>query len=189
LTKQKKYTKKKKTRKEESTLKAQLKLDHVVMNVHDMNAMRHFFMNVLGCQLVNQVPEGVPDPEMLFFSLHEKHHDFALVKSSQKMKARERQIHHIALEVEDRYRWCETLAELIDQGIEIVEGPLAHGFETGDEFISGDSGHVSFFIEGPEVRVEFFTQSSKRPADYKYPAPWATTLQKFFEERKLTPVN
>ena len=165
-------------------MKALLKLNHIVINVADMVAMRRFFENILGCEVTNQDPEGIENPHMVFLSLGEEHHDFALVQTTEERPPR--QIHHIALEAENRYRLFETLARLIEKGAEIMRGPLVHGMEGGWEFISGDSGHVSFFIKGPEVVVEIFTQSSKRPDDYQYPPPWRETIRKFSEERQAT---
>jgi catechol 2,3-dioxygenase-like lactoylglutathione lyase family enzyme len=165
-------------------LKALLKLNHIVINVSDMGAMRNFFEKMLGCEVTNQDPEGVESPHMVFLSLGEEHHDFALVQASEETPSG--QIHHIALEVENRYRLLETLAKLIENGADIIKGPLVHGIEGGGEFISGDSGHFSFFIKGPEVIVEIFTQSSKRPDDYQYPPPWRETLGKFSKEHPAT---
>jgi catechol 2,3-dioxygenase-like lactoylglutathione lyase family enzyme len=167
---------------EERTLKALLKLNHIVINVSDMRAMRNFFVDMLGCEVTNQDPEGVEDPRMVFLSLGEEHHDFALVQASK--EAPLGQIHHIALEVENRYRLLETLATLIDKGADVTRGPLVHGIEGGGDFISGDSGHVSFFVKGPEITVEVFSQSSKRPDDYQYPPPWRDTIRKYSEERQ-----
>ena len=167
-------------------MKALLKLNHIVINVRDMGAMRDFFVNTLGCEVTNQDPEGVEDPHMVFLSLGQAHHDFALVQVSEGSLVG--QIHHIALETENRYRLLETLAALIEKGADIVRGPLVHGIEGGGEFISGDSGHVSFFIKGPEITVEIFTQSSARPDDYQYPPPWRETLRKFCFENKPHPL-
>jgi catechol 2,3-dioxygenase len=107
-------------------------VNHVVLNVHDIEESHRFWTEVIGLKQVGTLhprPEMGDLPAMRFYSGNHDgkltHHDLALVENPNlpprpkewEMFGTPQAIHHLAISMPDRESWLKKLEELQAKGI------------------------------------------------------------------------
>ena len=127
-------------------------VNHLVLNVHDMDESHHFWCNLLGFKHVGTLKgrDGKPAPmNMRFYSGvvdDVNHHDLALAerdglvpREDWNMMTGRGAVNHIAITYPDRESWIEQLAFLESEGVEMGLR-LDHGM-THSMYISDPNGY------------------------------------------------
>jgi catechol-2,3-dioxygenase len=139
-------------------------VNHLVINVRDMDESHRFWCELLGFVQVGELRPRAPDnprPSMTmrFYSGvvdHVNHHDLALVERPTLPKPQDWSlfagvcaINHIAITYPDRESWLEQVQFLIENGVE-VHRRTDHGM-THSIYISDPNGYgVEVLYELPE---------------------------------------
>jgi catechol-2,3-dioxygenase len=154
-------------------------LNHLVLNVRDIEASHKFWTEILGFTQVGTVrrqPEGEPRIEMRFYSGdHDgalNHHDIALVENLDlpeppqdwKMFGMPHAINHIAIAMPSREAWLKQLAFLQSKGV-----PFRHRTNHGmthSVYISDPNGYgVELLYELPREMWEGDIQAALNHAE------------------------
>jgi catechol 2,3-dioxygenase-like lactoylglutathione lyase family enzyme len=151
------------------------RVGHVGINVTNMDRSLEWYLGVLGMTLTGRWPWG-PNGEMSFIRFTDDHHNMVLFTHRTEVDPNAQgaylPLQHIALEIENRDEWLVALAELQRKGIEILNGPLVHGFEGGNGrgTLIGGSGSRSFYVADPDGNsVELYTDMMKVPDGEQFP--------------------
>jgi catechol 2,3-dioxygenase len=138
-------------------------VNHLVLNVRNMEESHHFWSNLLGFRQVGTLrprDDGIPSMNMQFYSgvVDEvNHHDLALVErdglqtppDEWNMFEGRSAINHIAITYPDRQRWLEQVQFLVDNGVPIHRR-VDHGM-THSVYLSDPNGYgVEVLYELPE---------------------------------------
>lgn len=137
-------------------------INHMVLNVHDIDESHHFWSDILGFRQVGELhpQEGRPSVRMRFYSgivdgLN--HHDFALVEmpgllpppKEWTLFTQNLAISHIAIEYPDRESWLRQLEFLQAKGVEL-RLRVNHGM-THSVYLSDPNGYgIEVLYELPE---------------------------------------
>jgi catechol 2,3-dioxygenase-like lactoylglutathione lyase family enzyme len=164
------------------------RIGHVGILVSDFEKSFRFYTEVLGCRVTSR-RQRADGTETAFLRFDDTHHDFVIatappeVDVSDNTPSRYRLVQQIAFEVENRDEFMRALAHLHIHGVEIVNGPLTHGIENGDN-IEG-SGSRSFYFNDPDGnRLEIFTDGMKVPNGEQFPREeYAEALRDFMSKR------
>lgn len=142
-------------------------VNHVVLNVRDMEASHHFWTDVVGLKQVGALRPRAdmgPIPKMRFYSGDHDgkltHHDVALVECPDLPPAEEwslfgkpKAINHVAIAMPDRESWQAKLEELQAKGIKF-QLRVNHGV-THSVYISDPNGYgVELLYELPREMWE-----------------------------------
>lgn len=122
-------------------------VNHLVLNVRDMDRSHAFYTEVLGYEQVGELGEHIP-MSMQFYSTHGKHHDIALVQMKDPdpepieewdlMKQRGR-VNHIAIGYPNRETFLKQLEHMAACGVDVkMRGN--HGM-THSAYISDPDGN------------------------------------------------
>lgn len=123
-----------------------LGVNHLVLNVRDMEASHRFYTEVLGYEQVGVLGDAIP-LTMRFYSTGGKHHDIALIEQDQPddvpadwqiMQTRGR-INHIAIAYPDREAFLAQLRHLQACGVEF-KARANHGM-THSAYINDPDGN------------------------------------------------
>jgi catechol 2,3-dioxygenase len=128
-------------------------VNHLVLNVRDMDESHHFWCDLLGFRQVGELKprtDGVPSMKMRFYSGvvdDVNHHDVALVEreglptppAEWSMFAGASAINHIAITYPDRESWLEQVQYLKDQGVK-MNLRVNHGM-THSVYINDPNGY------------------------------------------------
>ena len=136
-------------------------LNHLVLNVRDIEASHRFWTEMLGFQQVGEVPPrlgGVQRGAMRFYSgvrdgrMH--HHDIALVDTPEMAQPEgPNPIGHVAIALPDRDAWLRQLAFLQSRGV-AFERRVEHGM-THSLYIRDPNGYsVELLYELPRETWE-----------------------------------
>ena len=165
------------------------RIGHVGILVSDFEKSFKFYTEIMGCKVTNRRkrPDG---SEGAFLRFDETHHDFVIASApdgvdvSDSIKSGERLIQQIAFEVENRDEFLRALAHLHTNGVKIINGPLTHGIENGDNI--GGSGSRSFYFNDPDGnRLEIFTDGMKVINGETFPrAEYADALEDFIKTQR-----
>jgi catechol 2,3-dioxygenase-like lactoylglutathione lyase family enzyme len=165
------------------------RIGHVGILVSDFEKSFKFYTEALGCKVTNRRkrPDG---SESAFLRFDETHHDFVIASApkgvdvSSSVPSGERLIQQIAFEVENRDEFMRALAHLHTNGVKIINGPLTHGIESGDNIFG--SGSRSFYFNDPDGnRLEIFTDGMKVPNGETFPrAEYADALEDFMKTQR-----
>lgn len=138
-------------------------MNHLVLNVRDMEESHHFWSDLLGFKMVGKLKprtDGVPSMNMQFYSGvvdDVNHHDIALVErpglptppDEWSMFEGTSAINHIAITYPDRESWAEQLQFLKDQGVN-MNLRVDHGM-THSMYINDPNGYgVEILYDLPE---------------------------------------
>lgn len=124
-------------------------MNHLVLNVHDMEESHHFWSDLLGFKHVGTLKNlegGPPLMNMRFYSGvvdDVNHHDIALVEreglperpAEWDMVAGVSAVNHIAITYPDRESWQEQLQFLEDQGVKMnlrIDHGMTHSMYIND---------------------------------------------------------
>jgi len=158
------------------------RVGHVGIYVSDVERSLTFYTEVLGCTITNvrRGPDGKAHSAFLRFE--DKHHDVVIAQApegfdSAVANAGTRTVQQIAFEVDSRDDFLRALSHVRAKGVDIVSGPLIHGFE-GDGKNFGGSGSRSFYFLDPDGnRLEIYTDMMRVPNGEQFPrAEYADVL-------------
>ena len=151
------------------------RVGHVGIQVTNMDRSLEWYRDILGLTLTGRWPIG-GQRELAFMRFTDDHHNIVLFTHPTPVDPEAaggyQGLQHIAMEVEDRDEWLRALADLQRKEVEIVEGPLIHGFEggTGPGTNAGGSGSRSFYFLDPDGnRLELYTDMMKVPEGEPFP--------------------
>lgn len=150
------------TRAKRTTAVTPAGVNHLVLNVHNMDESHHFWSDLLGFKHVGTLkgrPGEPPSMNMRFYSGvvdDVSHHDLALVErkglapaDKWSMTTGVSAINHIAITYPDRQAWLEQLQFLEDQGVE-MNVRIDHGM-THSMYINDPNGYgVEVLYDLPE---------------------------------------
>ena len=138
-------------------------VNHIVLNVHDMEESHHFWSDLLGFKQVGKLAprdDGIPSMNMQFYSGvvdDVNHHDLALVEREGLMPKPDEwsmfeggiAVNHIAITYPDRDSWLEQVQFLKDNGVK-MNLRVDHGM-THSVYINDPNGYgVEVLYELPE---------------------------------------
>lgn len=150
------------------------RVGHVGIYVADVERSLQFYTEVLGCTITNVSRDANGKARSAFLRFEDKHHDFVLAQAPEghdpaSATAGQRVVQQIAFEVDSRDDFLRALTHIRAQGVEIVSGPLVHGFE-GDGKNFGGSGSRSFYFLDPDGnRLEIYTDMMRVPNGEQFP--------------------
>ena len=152
------------------------RVGHVGIYVSDVERSLTFYTDVLGCTITNvrRGPDG--KAQSAFLRFEDKHHDVVLAQAPEGFDAAAanagmRTVQQIAFEVDSRDDFLRALTHVRAKGVDIVSGPLIHGFE-GDGKNFGGSGSRSFYFLDPDGnRLEIYTDMMRVPNGEQFPRP------------------
>jgi catechol 2,3-dioxygenase len=124
-------------------------VNHLVLNVRDMEESHHFWSDLLGFKQVGKLKprtDGIPSMNMQFYSGvvdDVNHHDIALVERQGLPEPPEEwsmfdgalAVNHIAITYPDRESWLEQVQFLKDQGVKMnlrVDHGMTHSVYIND---------------------------------------------------------
>jgi catechol 2,3-dioxygenase len=124
-------------------------INHLVLNVRDMQESHHFWSDLLGFKQVGELhprSDGIPSMTMQFYSGvvdDVNHHDIALVERQGLAEPPEEwsmfdgasAVNHIAITYPDRESWLEQVQFLKDQGVKMnlrVDHGMTHSVYIND---------------------------------------------------------
>ncbi len=124
-------------------------VNHLVLNVHNMEESHHFWSDLLGFKQVGKLgprEDGIPSMNMQFYSGvidDVNHHDIALVEREGLPKPPDQwsmfdgalAVNHIAITYPDRESWLEQVQFLKDQGVKMnlrVDHGMTHSVYIND---------------------------------------------------------
>jgi catechol 2,3-dioxygenase-like lactoylglutathione lyase family enzyme len=148
------------------------RIGHIGILVSDFERSFRFYTEVLGCRVTNR-RKRADGSETAFLRFDDMHHDFVIATAPPGVDVEaagqsQRLIQQIAFEVEDRDEFLKSLAHLHAHGVKLVNGPLIHGLESGDNL--GGSGSRSFYFQDPDGnRLEIYTDMMRVPNGEEFP--------------------
>ncbi len=164
------------------------RVGHVGILVSDFERSFRFYTEVLGCKVTSRRrrPDGA---ETAFLRFEETHHDFVIatapvdVDVSENVPGRARLVQQVAFEVENRDEFMRALAHLHNHGVEIINGPLTHGIESGGN-VEGSGSRSFYFCDPDGNRLEIFTDGMKVPNGEQFPrAEYADAIKDFMDKK------
>ncbi len=140
-----------------------LGVNHLVLNVRNMDESHHFWADLLGFQQVGELDRSKPGREKIKMRFYSgviddvNHHDLALVEAPSLpapsrewgMFAAQNAINHIAITYADRDAWTKQVNFLAEAGVKVARR-VDHGM-THSIYISDPNGYgVEVLYELPE---------------------------------------
>jgi catechol 2,3-dioxygenase len=116
-------------------------LNHLVLNVRDIEESHRFWTDLLGFHQVGTSHQSGPDgrPPMRFYSGERdgklRHHDIALVEGPSPPAERPQALNHVAIEYATREAWQKQIAFLTARGVMLyrrVERGVTHSIHLTD---------------------------------------------------------
>ncbi len=152
------------------------RVGHVGIQVTDVDRSLEWYRDVLGLTLTGRWSTS-GENEVVFMRFNDDHHNIVLFTHPSPVDPETRDagynpLQHIAMEVENRDEWLRALADLKRKGVEIILGPLVHGFEGGPGPARGvgGSGSRSFYFLDPDGnRLELYTDMMTVPEGEQFP--------------------
>lgn len=155
-------------------------INHLVLNVRDMERAHDFWTRIIGFRMVGEIP---PRPERPRFWMRfyqgaaGNHHDLALAQVTDpssvedpapwSMAARRPGVNHVAIKWPDRDSWMRQLAWMQSQGV-TFHSRLDHGM-THSVYVSDPDGHgIEVLYELPR---EFWEEDINAALNYAKPLP------------------
>ena len=151
-----------------------LGVNHLVINVRDLEASHHFYTEVLGYEMVGVLGDELP-LTMRFYSTHGKHHDIALVEQKDPDAAPEKwqfmgtqgRLNHVAIAYPDRDSFMAQLRHLQACGVDF-KARGNHGM-THSAYISDPDGNgIEVLYEMP---AEVWVGDVNEALNYYEPLP------------------
>ena len=164
------------------------RIGHVGIYVSDFERSFRFYTEIMGCKVTRKTQQD-DGTGSAFLRFDETHHDFVIASApvgvdvSETIPPRERLVQQIAFEVENRDEFMRALGHLHTNGVEIINGPLTHGIENGDN-ISGSGSRSFYFLDPDGNRLEIFCDGMKVPNGEMFPrAEYADAIRDFMEKK------
>jgi catechol 2,3-dioxygenase len=148
------------------------RIGHIGLLVSDFEQSFRFYTEVLGCTVTFR-RKGANGSETAFLRFEDWHHDLVLTSAPAEVDVtsqgqHERLVQQIAFEVEDRDEFLKALAHLHAKGVKLINGPLIHGLEGGNNLAG--SGSRSFYFNDPDGnRLEIYTDMMRVPNGEEFP--------------------
>jgi catechol 2,3-dioxygenase len=162
-------------------------MNHLVLNVYNMEETHRFWTEIVGMKLVGSLRPGVgfggqPKPKMQFYSGHDegkrRHHDIAFVENPRlppkpaegwSMYNSPTSVNHIAIELPDRESWLKQLEYMQKKGVKFSR-KVDHG-TSHSVYINDPNGYgVELLYELPRENWEkdvdgALNYAKERPAE------------------------
>ncbi len=121
-------------------------LAHVCISVNDMDETLQFYLNVLGCKLIDRFPLDWVNVELAHVEINGQQIEFTQKSDTQRLRTDRWEVGHIAFKVSDIDKVAEKLSSVsnikfIDEKPNVVNETLT------TFFIEGPSGEVIEFME------------------------------------------
>jgi catechol 2,3-dioxygenase len=142
----------------DATTQTPCRLNHVVLNVRDLEAAHRFWTEYLGFKLVGTLrrhgPDGRPPARMRFYSGENdgklSHHDIALVERelAGDLAGRPQALNHVAIAYPSREVWEKQITFLIGRGVSLhrrVDRGVTHSIHLTDP----DGNEIELVYELP----------------------------------------
>jgi catechol 2,3-dioxygenase len=124
------------------------RIGHIGLLVSDFEQSFRFYTEVLGCTVTFR-RKGANGSETAFLRFEDWHHDLVLTSA-------------------DRDEFLKALAHLHAKGVKLINGPLIHGLEGGNNLAG--SGSRSFYFNDPDGnRLEIYTDMMRVPNGEEFP--------------------
>lgn len=121
------------------------KIGHVVLRAADLQRSVDFYTRVLGFRVSDTYPESMVAGGMVFLRCNADHHGIALVGGMPAPSA-QRELHHLAFEVESLDEVFLARKALRDAGVKIVfEGRRRAGVQIAVEFLDPDGHNLEIY--------------------------------------------
>lgn len=119
---------------------------HVCISVNDMDETLQFYLNVLGCKLIDRFPLDWVNVELAHVEINGQQIEFTQKSDTQRLRTDRWEVGHIAFNVSDIDKVAEKLSSVsnvkfIDKKPNVVNENLT------TFFIEGPSGEVIEFLE------------------------------------------
>lgn len=156
-------------------------INHLVLNVRDMEKAHDFWTRVIGFKMVGEIANRADLPPGLWMRFYQgsagSHHDLALSQivnpasapppDAWSMAAMKPGVNHVAIKWPDRESWQQQLAWIQSQGVPF-HTRLDHGM-THSAYVSDPDGHgIEVLYELPR---EIWEEDIDAALNYAVPAP------------------
>lgn len=121
-------------------------ISHVCISVNDMDETLQFYLNVLGCKLIDRFPLDWVNVELAHVEINGQQIEFTHKSDTQRLKTDRWEVGHIAFTVSDIYKVAESLSKVPNVKF-IDEKPNEVNETLTTFFIEGPSGEVIEFME------------------------------------------
>ena len=159
---------------ETATAMTPVGVNHLVLNVRDMERAHAFWTEIMGFRHIGHLePRGERSMNMRFYNgLSESHHDLALVEipggapeeEDWSMAPRQPGLNHFAVHYPDRESWLKQLEFLQEKGVKF-NLRISHGM-THSVYINDPDGHgIEVLYELPREHWEGDIQGALNYAD------------------------
>jgi catechol 2,3-dioxygenase len=143
----------------EATAQTPRGLNHLVLNVRDLDAAHWFWTELLGFRQVGTLrrpgPDGQPRARMRFYSGEQdgklRHHDIALVEQTAlgaKLAARPQRLNHVAIEYPTAEAWQRQIDFLVSRGV-ALHGRVDRGVTQSIHLRDPDGNEIELVHELP----------------------------------------
>ncbi len=121
-------------------------ISHVCISVNDMDETLQFYLNILGCKLIDRFPLDWVNVELAHVEINGQQIEFTHKSDTQRLKTDRWEVGHIAFTVSDIYKVAENLSKVPNVKF-IDEKPNEVNETLTTFFIEGPSGEVIEFME------------------------------------------
>jgi len=135
-------------------------LNHLVLNVRDLDRAHRFWTDILGFRHVGSWPAGTPAARMRFYSGEQdgklRHHDIALVEDPSipaDLSAHPQVFNHVAVTYPSRVSWQLQIRFLQEKGV-VLERQVARGATHSVHFHDPDGNEIELVYEHPRAEWE-----------------------------------
>ncbi len=150
------------------------RVGHVGIHVSDVERSLKFYTEVLGCTITNVGRDADGTARSAFLRFEDKHHDFVLFQAPEGLDPAsadvgKRVVQQIAFEVDSRDELLRALSHIRASDVQIVSGPLIHGFEGDGKSFSGSGSRSFYFLDPDGNRLEIYTDMMRVPNGEQFP--------------------
>jgi catechol 2,3-dioxygenase len=136
-------------------------LNHLVLNVRDLEESHRFWTELLGFRHVGTLkrpgPDGKPRARMRFYSGEQdgklRHHDLALIERTDLVQAGPQAFNHVAIGYPTREAWHRRIAFLRERGI-ALHGRIDRGMTETIHLHDPDGREIELVYELPREAWE-----------------------------------
>lgn len=121
-------------------------ISHVCISVNDMDETLQFYIDVLGCKLIDRFQLDWVNVELAHVEINGQQIEFTHKSDTQRLRTDRWEVGHIAFTVSDIYKVAENLSKVPNVKF-IDEKPNEVNETLTTFFIEGPSGEVIEFME------------------------------------------
>lgn len=121
-------------------------ISHVCISVNNMDETLQFYIDVLGCKLIDRFPLDWVNVELAHVEINGQQIEFTYKSDTPRLRTDRWEVGHLAFTVSDIYKVAENLSTLTNIKF-IDEKPNKVNDTLSTFFIEGPSGEVIEFME------------------------------------------